>query len=114
VVGDRKFWDIIFYQDRRGQSPVLDFINRLPVEEQAKIRNALRLLREFGTALDMPHTRHIEGKLWELRTGGARLFYFTYIRRQFVILHGYRKQSMKAPEREIAIAIRRMEAYLEE
>ncbi len=52
-------------------------------------------------------------RLWELRTGGVRLFYFTYIGRQFVILHGYRKQNRKAPEQEIAVARRRMQDYLD-
>jgi phage-related protein len=46
----------------------------------------------------MPHARHIEGKQWELRPGGVRLFYFAFIDRQVVILHGYLKQSTKAPE----------------
>jgi len=82
--------------------------------EQAKIRNALRLLQEFGTNFVMPHARPIQGKLWELRPGSIRLFYFATIDDQFVILHGHRKQGMKAPEREIATAIRRMEEYLSE
>jgi phage-related protein len=107
-------WEIVFYQDRRGRNPTLDFINDLPVVDQAKIYNALRLLREFGSTLGMPHARHVEGRLWELRPGGVRLLYFTYIGKQFVILHGYRKQSNKAPEREIAIAIRRMTELLED
>jgi phage-related protein len=81
-------WSIVFYQDRRGKSPPLEFIGELPVKEQAKIRNALRLLREFGTNLGMPHAKPIQGKLWELRPGGIRLFYFAYIEQQFVILHG--------------------------
>lgn len=105
-------WSIVFYTDQRGKCPPLEFINGLQVMEQAKIRNALRLLKEFGTDLGMPHARHIQGKLWELRPGGVRLFYFAYIKDQFVILHGYRKQSMKAPEREIALAMRRMEELL--
>lgn len=107
-------WNIVFYTDQRGKSPLLEFINHLQVMEQAKIRNALRLLREFGTDLGMPHAHHIQGKLWELRPGGVRLFYFTYSQDQFVILHGYRKQSMKAPEREIAIALCRIEELLNE
>lgn len=107
-------WSIVFYTDQRGKCPPLGFINSLQIMEQAKIRNALRLLREFGTGLGMPHARHIQGKLWELRPGGVRLFYFAHIKDQFVILHGYRKQSMKAPEREIALAMRRMEELLTE
>ncbi|MDZ4159157.1 MAG: type II toxin-antitoxin system RelE/ParE family toxin [Anaerolineaceae bacterium] len=92
----------------------MELIEELPAMEQAKIRNALRLLQEFGTNLGMPHAKPIQGKLWELRPGGIRLFYFAYIEQQFVILHGYRKQSQKAPGREIAIALRRMEELSDE
>ena len=107
-------WQIGFYEDRRGRSPVVEFMNRLPAKDRAKINNALRLLENYGTALGMPHARPIEGRLWELRPGGVRLFYFVYTSRQFVLLHGYRKQSQKAPDREIALAKRRMEELLEE
>jgi hypothetical protein len=34
-------WSILFYKDRRGKCPPLEFIEELPVMEQAKIRNAL-------------------------------------------------------------------------
>ncbi len=105
---------IVFYTDQRGKSPALEFINDLPVLEQAKIRNALRLLKEFGVQLGMPHARHIQGKLWELRPGGIRLFYFAHIEERFVILHGFRKKSQKTPEREVNIALRRMNELLDE
>jgi phage-related protein len=111
---NRAEWEILFYQDSRGRSPVLEFINDLPIEQQAKVRNMLRLLREFGTALGMPHARHVEGKLWELRSGAVRLFYFVFAGRRFVILHGYRKRSAKAPKQEVVIALRRMKELLEE
>ena len=107
-------WRIVFYTDHRGKCPPLEFIEKLPVMEQAKVRNALRLLQEFGTSLNMPHAKHIQGKIWELRPGGIRLFYFAFIEQQFVILHGYRKGSMKAPQREIETALRRMETLLSE
>ena len=107
-------WSIVFYKDRRGKCPPLEFIEELPAMEQAKIRNALRLLQEFGMNLGMPHAKPIHGKLWELRPGGIRLFYFAYIEQQFVILHGYRKQSMKTPDREIAIALRRLDDLMDE
>lgn len=107
-------WSIVFYKDHRGKCPPLEFIEDLPVMEQAKIRNALRLMQEFGTNLSMPHAKPIQGKLWELRPGGIRLFYFAYIEQQFVILHGYRKQSQKTPGGEIAIALRRMQELMDE
>ena len=107
-------WSIVFYKDQRGKCPPMEFIEELPVMEQVKIRNALRLLQEFGRNLNMPHAKPIQGKLWELRPGGIRLFYFAYIEQQFVILHGYRKQSQRAPSGEIAIALRRMQELMDE
>lgn len=107
-------WNIVFYVDHRGKCPPREFIDELPVMEQARVRNVLRLLQEFGANLNMPHAKQIKGKLWELRPGGVRLFYFAYIGHQFVILHGYRKQSQKAPDREIEIAMRRMQDLLDE
>ena len=107
-------WKIVFYKDRRGKCPPLEFIEALPVIDQAKIRNTLRLLQEFGTNLSMPHAKQIKGNLWELRPGGIRLFYFAAINQQFVILHGYRKQSRKAPSREVEIAIRRIQKLIDE
>ena len=107
-------WSIVFYVDHRGKCPPREFIEELPVMDQAKIRNVLRLLQEFGNNLSMPHAKQIKGKLWELRPGGVRLFYFAYIGQQFVILYGYRKQSQKAPDREIEIAMRRMQELMDE
>jgi phage-related protein len=106
-------WQIVFYEDHRSKSPVLEFINKLSAKDRAKISNDLRLLEEFGPNLGMPHARHIEGKLWELRPGDNRLFYFLYLDGKFVILHGFRKQTMKTPEKEIATALRRMNELLE-
>jgi phage-related protein len=107
-------WQIHFYEDHCGRSPVLEFINRLPIGDRTKINNALRLLEEFGVQLGMPHARPIEGKLWELRPGGNRLFYFLFTGRKFVILHGFKKQTMKTPDWEFEIAKRRMVELLED
>ena len=67
----------------------------------------LRLLREYGIQLGMPHARPVSG-LWELRPGPNRFFYVAVRGRRFVILHGYRKQSQSAPQREIETAQRRL------
>jgi len=88
-------------------------MNALSARDRAKVNNVLRLLEEFGTDLGMPHARRIKGRLWELRPGDNRLFYFLQVEHQFIILHGYRKRSMKAPEKEIETALRRMQEFLE-
>jgi phage-related protein len=109
-------WRVDFYADARGQSPVRDYIDSLPVEEQVEVRDAIRLLREFGLQLGRPHVRQITGhaKLWELRPGANRIFYFAHTGRTFVLLHAYRKQSPKAPAKEIRLAEKRMSELLEE
>lgn len=88
-------WRVVFYTDNRGNSPVVEFLNELPANERAEALNAFRLLREFGILLGMPHARRVAGKLWELRPGPNRLFYFAHTGRRLVILHGYRKKSQK-------------------
>jgi len=63
--------------------------------------------------LMMFHARQIKGRLWKLRPVDNRLFYFLQVERKFIILHGYRKRSMKTPEKEIATVLRRMREFQE-
>ena len=105
-------WAIEFYEDARGDVPARDFLRSLPSGEHAAALRVFRLLREFGTALGMPHARPISG-LWELRAGPGRFFYFAHTGRRFIILHGYRKQTQKAPAREIETAKRRLQDFQE-
>jgi phage-related protein len=105
-------WRIVFYKDSRGHSPIAEYLNVLSVAEQAAAEEAFRLLQEFGLSLGMPHARHVSGKMWELRPGANRFFYFAYVGRRFVILHAYRKQSQKTPPPELTLAERRLAEVL--
>lgn len=105
-------WAVEYHVDARGRAPALEFIENLPKREQAVVARAVKLLQRYGPRLPMPYARHIEAKLWELRAGAGRLFYFLYVGRCFVILHAYRKQGRKTPKKETAIALRRMAEYL--
>lgn len=101
-------WRVGFYTDRRGTVPAYEFIESLAPHEHAAALRALDLLVRYGPALSMPHARHVEGKLWELRAGASRLFYFLHLGEEFIVLHGYRKKSQQAPRREVETAVRRM------
>ena len=115
MTGQQAGWLIEFYTDTQGKSPVVEFINDLPAKDRAKVRNMLRLLREFGVLLKMPHARPLIGHkpLWELRPGSIRMLYFAHVGRRFVILHAFRKKGQKTPSRHIATAERRMAGVLE-
>jgi phage-related protein len=106
-------WRIVFYKDSRGRSPVKEYLDALPAPEQAVTEATFRLLRDFGLLLGMPHAKHIGGKLWELRPGANRLFYFAYVGHRFIILHAYRKRGRKTPPQELATAERRLAEVLE-
>ena len=67
---------------------------------------------EFGSNLGMPHTRPIEGGLFELRIKGkegiARVFFCTKVGKKIIMLHSYVKKSQKIPKKELKIAQTRM------
>ncbi|MHB0875410.1 MAG: type II toxin-antitoxin system RelE/ParE family toxin [Anaerolineae bacterium] len=105
-------WRIEFYSDSRERIPAYEFIQSLAPQDHAACLRALDLLAHYGPRLSMPHARHIEGKLWELRAGPGRLFYFLDVGQTFIVVHGYRKKSQRAPKREVQTAIRRMNELL--
>jgi len=98
-----------FYIDRQqGGSPVQGFIESLPANHQAKVLKYIDFLRQHQGVLDEPYSRHIKGKLRELRVdfgrNNYRFFYFTFIRQTIVILHGFSKRTPRTPLSEIKIA----------
>jgi len=99
-------WTVEFYSDRHGRSPAREFLRSLNERERAEALRLIRLLREQGIKLGMPYARPIRS-MWELRPGPNRFFYVAVQGRRFVVLHGYRKQSQAAPQREIETARRR-------
>ena len=107
-------WAIRFYRDADGHSPVEKFLDALPIHEQAAAKRVMQLLSEYGLLLPSSYAKALTGhhKLWELRTGPNRMLYFAVTGRSFIILHGFRKKSMKTPAQEIATAERRMSDYL--
>ena len=112
-MGKRANWEIIFYTDARGISPVNEFIAKLSKTEKVKVIWVIDMLAEYGIHLSMPHARSIDHDLWELRADAGRIFYYSTAGRQFILLHGYNKKSQRTPAREIDTARRRMHDFKE-
>lgn len=70
------------------------------------------LLAKNGTTLPPNITKHLEEDIWELRPGNNRVFYFYYQEQHFVLLHHFRKKSMKTPKREISRAKAERDDYI--
>jgi len=110
-------WTVEFYKDKEGQEPVMDFLNSLFPSARAKAVKLFKLLVEYGVLLKEPYTKQIKGKIRELRIkdsqGAIRILYFTYTGRRFILLHGFIKKTDKTPEREIEIAEKRMNDFIQ-
>ncbi len=105
-------WSIVFYERENGEIPVQGFLDSLTRQQRTKAIHEIEILEQFGTALRMPHAKHIDGKLWELRikTGSdiSRIFYFIHVGDNIVLLHGFIKKTQKTPPTEI----RKAQTYL--
>lgn len=93
----------------------MDFLQTLPPKLRAKSLRDIDLLEEFGYDLREPHVKPIQG-IYELRvkfaSDIARIFYFAFVNDTFVLLHGFKKKTMRTPQREIDIALKRKEDYV--
>jgi phage-related protein len=112
-----KPWVVEFYEGEAEGCPVREFLLALDKPQRAKLVALIRLLEEQGPLLPFPYSRQIRGKLRELRTQYGknyyRVLYFGGPGRTFVVLHAFTKRAPVTPEGEIALAERRMVAYLE-
>ena len=100
---------LIYFKTARGDEPVRDYIDSLSPSEQEAIEALLTELCQKGY-LPPPFSRKLKGveKLWELRPGKHRVIYFYYQGNKAVLLHAFKKQSQKTPEKEINVAQQRM------
>lgn len=106
-------WDIAFYHNADGDTPVADFLLSLSDKEYDKCMSYIEILMSFGPRLPTQYAKHIEHGIWELRPefGGTevRLFYFTFIDNLVVVLHGCKKPNKQREfYREFSIAESRM------
>ena len=103
----------VYYYTSGERQPVREYIDALPTDERGVVLATLLDIEErdlAGTAV----TRHIEGKLWELKITRHHIFYVLIVGPVMVLLHAYKKQGQKAPPRELAVARKRMEEILGE
>ena len=70
-------------------------------------------LSEYGTRLENPMVKHIDGSIWELRPLSNRIFFFYWKDNKFVLLHHFIKKSQKTPTKEITQAKNKLKDFLE-
>lgn len=87
IYNENQEYKVKFYTDSGGKSPVLKYLEKLTDKEKAKILKYIEFLRERKGVLDEPYSKHIKGKIRELRVDFGknrhRIFYFTFIEKKY-------------------------------
>ena len=66
-------YSILFYRDKNGKEPVLEYLKELESKSDKnsriklnKIQDYIQLLSKLGLSAGEPFVKHIEGDIWEL------------------------------------------------
>jgi phage-related protein len=115
-------YKIVLYSNAQGNSPVADFIadldERALTDKSARIqleqlKYCVERLKISGTRSGSKFTKQIDGKIWELRPGENRVFFFYWNSNHIVLLHHFRKETKKTPQQEIEQAKRELADWIE-
>jgi len=103
---------VVFYITNSKRVPVLDYINSQESLRIAIIRNAIRLLGEFGVEDSLSDNKKLKGSrykgLCQLTVESSRIIYFIMSGNKFVLLHAFTKKTNKTPIKELEISRKRM------
>ena len=98
-------YKVKFYQDDKGDIPMISYLEKINKKEKAKILKYIEFLKDNEGYLDEPYSKHINGKIRELRVDVSknkhRIFYFTFIKKTIILLHAFLKITAKTPNKEI-------------
>lgn len=83
-----------FFLRQSGRCPVDEYLESINDKRQlAATQKTMQRLIGWGGRLPEPVAKHVEGKIWELRTRfGNRVFYFIHQGPVIIFLDGYTKK----------------------
>ena len=100
-------WSIQYFNARVQQD-----VENWPVGIYADFMRLILLMENHGADLRMPHSRAMGQGLFELRCKGqegiGRAFYCTMVGREIVVLHSFIKKTQETPDKELAVARKRL------
>lgn len=114
-------FQIEFYEDAQGNSPIEDFLDELDKKSTTskadrvrlkKIYEYLDILEELGP-IGEPYTKHLDEEIWELRPYNDRILFAGLIDSRFILLHHFVKKTNKTPRREIEKAKANLTDYIQ-
>jgi len=104
---------VIFYKERQS-CPVLEWLDRLPKNIQAKAQVRIERLAELGHELRRPEADYLQDEIYELRwrfqSVNYRILYFFHGKAMVVLAHGLTKED-QVPVQALALAQARKTAF---
>jgi putative addiction module killer protein len=104
-------WVTKYLAESDGSSPVLDWLDGLPVAQYRSIAKKMLLLELCGNSLKMPHSKSLKQGLFELRepSFGLRLYYCFRENKLFILLQGGDKKSQSKDIKAARTLIKRLD-----
>ena len=104
---------IIFFQDDRGEVPVLNWLKKLLKQDRKGYANCIariEQLAEYGFELKRPAADFLRDGIYELRAKHVkvqyRLLYFFHGQNVVILAHAMIKEHKQVPEKEIELALK--------
>ena len=105
-------YKVSFYTPKNKNSPISDFLDSCNENLRAKIGQQLKYAEQFGLTTAIPNLKKVlTTPLWELRILGkdnVRIFCINLPGREVKVLHIFKKKKQKTPQKEISIALNRI------
>lgn len=104
-------WTILTFETNSTDKPVDKFIKDQQPQAKAKIVHTVKLLKQYGNRLGMPHSKALGSGLYELRIRGKeelRILYCFTLQRTIYLLHAFKKQTQETPKKELNLGLQRM------
>jgi phage-related protein len=109
---------ILFYQEKEGDAPVIDWLEELKKKNRqgfAKCVAKIRLLNSSGHELRRPAADYLRDGIYELRAKDIknqyRIFYFFNGKNIAVLNHSIIKKTSAVPKKDIELAIKRKKKF---
>jgi phage-related protein len=111
-------FEVVFYKNRKGREPVLEYIQELDRRKDKdsrikvnKIYDYIEILSRVGTLAGEPYIKHLEGEIWEIRPIRDRICFSPLDDKSFILLHRFMKKTRETPQREINQAKQNLADY---
>ena len=111
-------FDVVYFEKEDGSCPISEFLHSLDLKMAVRVYGMISLLQENGNMLREPYSKYLKNGIFELRIQSgsdiSRILYFFYVGRKIILTNGFIKKTQNTPKKEMELAQKYREQYIEE